>query len=327
MTLNNYQYDNPISSVPDFISVNEPLSNKNWFKTGGAARYYCAPQTTQQFQDALLFANNYDLTIFMLGEGANILVHDKGFDGLVIHLSNKNISKSIYNEDYEIVHADAGVSFANLINWCLDNNLVGLEEFSGIPGTVGGSVFINIHYFKFLLSDFLISAQVIDKATGTILTVDHSWFEFGYNYSKLHENKYYLVQASFKVKKVDDKKAYYAQGRRDEIIRHRVTRYPNARTCGSFFRNFYEHEAQLAQDPKKLIYVAYYLEKVGVKGDLFVGDAVVSYQHANMIVNQGHATTQDIIDLTLLMQQKVYTQFGIKPQPECQLIGFKQSPY
>ena len=77
---------------------------------------------------------------------------------------------------------------------------------------------------------------------------------------------------------------------------------------------------------KKLIYVAYYLDKIGVKGELTVGDAVVSYQHANMIINRGNATSADIIALARKMQELVFEKFGIIPQPECRLIGFKNYP-
>ena len=197
---------------------------------------------------------------------------------------------------------------------------MGLEEFSGIPGTVGGSVYINLHYYEFLLEQFLINAQIIHKTTGEILTVDPKWFKFGYDQSRLQEKEYYLVCATFQLKHATDLEIARARGRREEIIRHRQRRYPTVRTCGSFFRNFLPEE--VANTDKKLIYVAYYLDKLGIKGELSVGDAVVSHQHANMIVNRGKATSSDIVQLVQLMQKMVVDQFGIKPQPECQLIGF-----
>ena len=116
----------------------------------------------------------------------------------------------------------------------------------------------------------------------------------------------------------------HAQGRRQEIIRHRTSRFPNSNTCGSFFRNFLPEEVK--RTDKQLIYVAYYLDKVGVKGELNVGGAIVSYQHANMIVTKEGATSSDVIQLAQLMQEKVYKEFNIKPQPECQLIGFNKNP-
>jgi UDP-N-acetylmuramate dehydrogenase len=230
------------------------------------------------------------------------------------------------HNDITLVKADAGVTMPHLISYCLDNNLLGLEEFSGIPGTVGGSVYINLHYFEFLLAHFLVSAEVIHKQNGTLQTVDAQWFNFGYNDSALHKKDYFLVNATFKLRNATDEQAAFAKGRKQEIIRHRAHRYPQVRTCGSFFRNFFAHEVTLEIDNKKIIFVAYYLDKIGVKGSLRSGAALVSHQHANMIVNVGGATSTDIITVAHTMQQLVQEKFGILPQPECQLIGFKNYP-
>ena len=302
------------------------LQDKSWFKVGGPARWYVEPTTPEEFQDALLFAKQKNLAIFMLGEGANILISDDGFDGIVIRPHLKNITRSTYDQNHELVTAQAGVSCAELITYCLSHNLIGLEEFSGIPGTVGGSVYINIHYFNFLLSQFLVSAEVIEKATGEIHVVDNAWFCFGYDQSKLFEQEYYLVSATFKVKKTTELEAAYARGRHDEMIRYRSYRYPNQRTCGSFFRNFHKEEVEHARSDKKLIYVAYYLDKLGIKGELQIGGARISYQHANMLVTEEGAKAQDVVLLVRKMQELVYTEFGIMPQPECQFVGFKEYP-
>lgn len=308
------------------IQENISLNNKSWFGTGGNAKFFAEPFDDQTFQQSLEFANKNSLDVFVLGEGANILISDDGFDGLVIRPQIKYILITPLSENESLVTAGAGVSFQDLINYCLNNNLIGLEEFSGIPGTVGGSVYINIHYFEFLLNQFLVSAKVVEKATGKLMDVDRAWFNFGYNDSTLQNKEHFLVNATFKLKKVDPLIAAYSKGRSDEIIRHRVKRYPNKGTCGSFFRNFHEHEVSMESAGKKLIYVAYYLDKVGIKGVLKVGDAIVSYQHANMLVNLGTATSTDIINLARSMQQLVKDQFNITPQPECQLIGFKEYP-
>lgn len=303
------------------IQHNISLADKNWFKTGGSAKYYCEPQSELEFQKALAYARTRNLEIFVLGEGANILISDEGFNGLVIHPKLKNISMN----GIEIT-AGAGISMHNLILYCLDHNILGLEEFSGIPGTVGGSVYINLHYFQFLLAQFLVSARVINKKTGTIETVNNDWFEFGYDFSTLHKHEHYLIDATFKLKTATDLEVAYARGRRAEIIRHRESRYPKQGTCGSFFRNFHDNEVTCISGGKKMIYVAYYLDKIGVKGQLRVGDAQVSYQHANMLVNNGAATSHDLISLARKMQELVFEQFGVLPQPECELVGFKEFP-
>lgn len=317
-------------STVDLIEKNIPLADKNWFKTGGPAEYYAAPTTPQEFSTALVYAQKNNLHVTLLGEGANVLISDAGVSGIVIRPALQEISfvtGSDTKERHRYVTAQAGVKMHDLIDACLDNGALGLEEFSGIPGTVGGSVYINIHYFEFLLSRFIVKATLIDATTGQLREVDHDWFNFGYNYSTLHENSYYLVDATFKLTSAESPlDVAYARGRRKEIIRHRVTRYPNSGTCGSFFRNFYPEEVTLESMGKKLIYVAYYLDRIGVKGSLSCGGAVVSYQHANMLVNRGNATSADIITVARTMQQKVYETYGITPKTECCLLGFSENP-
>ncbi len=298
------------------IQENISLKDKNWFKTGGNAKYFCQPTSNPEFKQALEFADKNGLNIFILGDGANILISDSGFDGLVINPKLKDIK---INND--LVTAQAGVNIQDLIDYTLDNNIIGLEEFSNIPGTVGGSVYINIHYIQYFLSDFLISAHVINKITGEIITVNKEWFNFGYDKSKLQKKEYFLIDALFKLKQVDVIQAAYAKGRRDEIIRHRKYRYPNSNTCGSFFKNFAQEDINFNVNGKKITAVAYYLDKIGIKGQLRVGNAVVSNQHANMIVTHEGATSNDVINLAKEMQRLVFDKFGILPQPECQVIG------
>lgn len=315
--------------MQNFIQTNVPLKDKNWFNTGGSARFYCEPRMVEEFQAALSFAQQEALEIFVLGQGANILISDDGFDGLVIRPQLLSIEEVLYQHAEKgtvFIKAGAGVTMDALIQHCLANQIVGLEEFSGIPGTVGGSVFINLHYFEFLLEQFVVCAELINKKTGELKVVDQDWFAFGYDQSELQTQDYYLVNATFKLTRCTELEAAYAQGRRTEIIRHRVKRYPSVNTCGSFFRNFHDHEVTLISNGKKMIYVAYYLDKIGIKGELTVGDATVSYQHANMLVNRGNATSADIINLVRMMQQLTYDKFGIIPQPECQLVGFKEWP-
>ena len=305
------------------IQKNIPLNDKNWFSTGGPARFFCEPTTEMQFVQAVQYARDHALEIFVLGAGANILISDDGFDGLVIRPQLKQI---VSHPGDPLVTAGAGADIQELIDCSLDLLKIGLEDFSGIPGTVGGAMYINIHYFKHLLSNFVVSARVIEAASGLVYDVAPDWFGFGYNQTKLLEKKHFLISATFALKPVDLIQAAYARGRRDEIIRHRTSRYPNANTCGSFFRNFHDHEIPDVIHGKKIPFVAYYLDKIGVKGALSVGGAVVSYQHANMLVTQPQATSSDVINLARIMQQKVIDQFGLKPQPECQLIGFKYHP-
>src|SRR3989339_79091 len=183
------------------IQENVPLADKNTFRTGGNARFYCTPTTAQQFAQALQFAADKNLEIFVLGGGANILVSDQGFSGLVIHPALTEIATHDLDEANILVKAGAGSSIDNVIQYCLQHNILGLEEFSGIPGNVGGAVYINLHYYEFLLEQFLVCATLIHKKTGAIVTVDTAWFNFGYDQSKLQEKEYFVIDATYKLKK------------------------------------------------------------------------------------------------------------------------------
>jgi len=296
------------------------LHDKCWFETGGVATCYCEPTTERDFVNALLFARDNNQEIFVLGKGANILISDTGFDGLVIRPALKTIT---FDEKAQTVTAGAGVEIQTLIDACLDACYTGLEDFSAIPGTMGGAVYINIHYFKHLLGNFVVSARVIEKKTGTIIDVPADWFAFGYDSSTLIKKDYFLVSVTLKVKKETEIAAAYAKGRRDEIIKHRHQRYPYKNTCGSFFRNFHHEELT---GTNKLPYAGYYLEKIGVKGELKIGSAAVSYQHANMLVTTTPGMSDDVVTLARRMQELVYKEFGLLLVPECQFVGFKEFP-
>ena len=309
-------------SEQGLIQENVCLKNKNWFQTGGFARFFAASSTTVDFQQAILFGLKHKLPIYLLGKGANILIADQGVDGLVIQPQLNSIVQLGENSDGTIlVRAGAGVSMSDLISWCLERNVVGLEEFSGIPSSVGGAVYINLHYFEYLLEQFLFSAELIDARTGICEQVPVDWFSFGYDYSRLQEKTHYVASATFALKKVDDCQTWYAKGRSVEIIRHRASRYPQTHTCGCFFRNLYEHEVDFEINGKKILSAGYYLDSLGIKGNLSVGGASISSQHANMIINNENATSQNIIDLALKMQWLVKEKYGILLKPECQFLG------
>lgn len=317
---------NQTQLLPIFIQENVPLADKNTFRTGGCARFYTEPTCIDSFAQALHFAKAHNLEIFVLGGGANVLISDEGFSGLVIHPALKACDITDIDAHNALVKAGSGLSIDALIKYCFENNILGLEEFSGIPGNVGGAVYINLHYYEFLLEHFIVQATLIHKTTLEIITVDTNWFQFGYDQSKLQDKEYFILDATFKLKKAPDPLAIaHAQGRYQEIVRHRNRRYPFENTCGSFFRNF--HPEEVLATEKQLIFIAYYLDQLGVKGTLSVGGAIVSHQHANMIVSNNNATSSDIVNLTKLMQQMVYDKYQIMPQPECQLVGFEVNPF
>lgn len=314
--------------IDDFlIQSNVSLSDKNWFGTGGNAEFFAQPTTVDQMQICLLWAQKHNKPITVLGKGANVLIADTGVSGLVINPSMIAIAAKEESESTVLLTVGAGYDMADLIDWCFDQGIFGLHEFSGIPSSVGGAVYINLHFFQFLIDQFIVRATVMDK-DGTIFSVDHGWFDFGYDYSTLHQKNHYLCDVTFRLQKADQLKVAYERGRSDEIKRYRSYRYPSKNTCGSFFRNLFPSEVLLEVNGKKAIWAAYYLDQVGVKGAVSFGGAMVSYQHANMIVTDPskNPKSQDIIDCARECQKRVFEKYGIILKPECQFIGFQQNP-
>ena len=296
-----------------------PLRELNWFKTGGNAEYFSEPQTVEDAQSDLAFAKKEGLSVNVLGEGANTLVSDSGCKGLVLHPANKELSLNQSSEGI-VLEAGCGAIMQDVIDYALNNSALGLEEFAGLPGTVGGAAFINAHFFEFFLADFLLSAKVI-SFDGSLIEVDKDWFEYGYDVSRLHREKWLVWSVKFLLKPGSEFETAFAKGRAYEIIRQRSRRYPKERTCGSFFRNFLPEEAK-----GKVPSIAYYLDKVGVKGTLSCGQAVVSRKHANMLETKEGATSADVVGLAREMQKLVYKNFNLVPVPECRFLGFPSFP-
>lgn len=310
------------------IRENISLREYTWFKTGGAARWFCTPSCPDDYVEAVQFAHAHDAPLCVLGEGANVLVNEDGVDALVIHPINTDISVEPCEDDTRClrVHAGAGAKVQDVIDAALDAGATGLEVFSGIPGTIGGAVFINIHYFDAFLADFFTRAHVCTFADGRIHSFPKDWFDFGYDLSTLHQGNDILIDAEFTLSRANDEEIAYARGRRDEIIRHRERRYPTERTCGSFFQNF-TNENNLHQcEGREIRSVAWYLDRLGVKGTLRENGAHVSVRHANMIVTDDSATSRDVVRLARKLQKMMMDEFGLMPHAECQFIGFNEHP-
>lgn len=290
----------------------KPYTN---FEIGGPARYFCEPQNAEEVIESLKFAEEKNVPIFTLGLGANILVSDDGFPGLVIRQKNDRIFI-----DDNIINAGSGATIERLISTALENNLVGLEDFSEIPSTVGGALYINLHYFGVFIGPLVKSALVLNKNTLKAEKVDQSWFKFDYDDSKLKADKdYILLEASFQLEQVNDFQKFEAIGKSKEIIRTRQHRYPSEPSVGSIFQNFSREKQNQHNLPTRS--VAYLIDVCGLKGTR-VGDALLSPKHANMIVNVGKAKAAEVLKLAEIIKQTVKEKFDIELQFEMELVGF-----
>jgi UDP-N-acetylmuramate dehydrogenase len=285
------------------------------FKIGGPARFFCEPMNSDEVIEALSFAKENNLPAFVLGLGANILVSDNGFQGLVVRQRNETISV----KDNFII-AQAGAVVESLINTALAENLIGFEDFSGIPSSVGAALYINLHYFDAFIANLVRSALVLNKETLKVQDVDSSWFNFNYDNSRLKTDEdHVLLEAKFELKKVDDYTKHEAIGKSKEIIRTRKYKYPSEPSVGSIFQNLNSEEQKQYGLPTRS--VAYLIDVCGLKGTR-VGDALLSHRHANMIVNVGDARAEHVLELAQIIKEKVKERFGADLRFEVQLVGF-----
>ena len=282
------------------ISVNEPMSKHTTFKIGGNADYYVCPESQSELKEIIDTLKKHSLPYMVIGNGSNLLVSDKGIDGAVIStekITDITVSgKSIY--------ASAGVKLSALASEATKNSLSGLEFAAGIPGTVGGGVFMNAGAYDGEMKNIIEFVRVLRDGQIIDLTPDLCFF--GYRTSVFQSTDDIILGASFLL----------IPGDRDEITQKiydlnsrrklkQPLEYPSA---GSAFKR---PEGYFAG---KLI------DDSGLRG-FSIGGAQVSEKHCGFIINKGGATASDVTELIKFIKTSVYIRYGVKLQEEIRLIG------
>ena len=295
-------YIEELKSICNTVLLNEPMSLHTSFRTGGPAEVFIKAESTENIISAIDIAKKYNKQYIITGNGSNILVKDGGIDGIVINIGNE---MSKIKCDGTKIYAQAGAMLSALATAAADEELTGLEFASGIPGTVGGAVFMNAGAYDGEIKDIIEYADVIDSEGNTHRLIKDE-LELSYRHSVIAEKNMIVVGAMFNLNKgikknITDKMADFAKRRRDK----QPLNYPSA---GSTFKR---PEGYFAG---KLI------EDSGLKGKT-VGGAQVSEKHAGFVVNIGNATSSDIIALMDGCIETVYNKFGVKLEPEVRILG------
>jgi UDP-N-acetylmuramate dehydrogenase len=310
----------------DRLKKDEPLAKHTYFKLGGPADYLYEANTLDELVAGVQSAITYKIPYLVIGGGSNVLISDSGFRGLVI----KNKSKEIHLKGFAggvekgkldlkeaIVEADSGVPANHLIRYTLDQGLSGLEDMLGLPGSVGGAVYNNSHHLGHLFGDHLIEVLVLDLE-GKIKKYTQQECKFDYDYSIFHKTKEIVLSASFQMKR-GDKDALWEVA--NAAVKRRATTQPlGAPSSGCIFKNIPLADAMRIGTPDTTQSVGYLLDKAGLKG-LSVGGAKVSDVHANFIVNDGTATTGDVLALIAEIKTKIKEKYGVDLTEEVILIG------
>lgn len=286
---------------PDIILVDELMKKHTSFKVGGPVDIMIVPSNYEELQKAIKLCFESEIPYYVIGNGSNLLVKDKGIRGVVIKLTGL---REIKVENTTII-SQSGALLSDVSEKALQASLSGLEFACGIPGCVGGAVAMNAGAYISEIANVIESAIVIDKS-GSFKTLNKEELELGYRNSAILKYDYTVVEATFRLKAgryeeikntIDD----LQQKRSDK----QPLEYPSA---GSTFKRPTGYFAG------KLI------EDAGLKG-LSIGDAEVSKKHSGFIINKGNASAKDILDLIRLVQCKVYERFGVELQTEVRIMG------
>lgn len=262
------------------VSENANLKKLNTYKIGGNAKYLISPNSINDLINVLKILKNNNIRFLILGNGSNIILNSKEYNGAVIRLNNLNGIE--LHPEMEMVYAEAGVMLPKLVQETVKKSLTGLEFASGIPGTVGGSVYGNAGAYNACILDYVESVTVLDE-NYDIKILEHEDITYSYRTSMFKESKQYIILAvKFYLKKGDKANSLEViENRRQRRVESQPLEYPSA---GSVFRN---PEGDFAG---RLI------ESCNLKG-YTIGGAQVSKKHANFIVNINNATSEDVYNL------------------------------
>jgi UDP-N-acetylmuramate dehydrogenase len=290
-----------------------PLAPYTTFRIGGPADLLYRARTADELAEAISTARTLGIPHFLLGLGANSLVADAGFRGLVIR---SEVSDVAFIDDVR-VRAGAGVhTFIDLINRTVSRGLGGLHHYVGIPSTVGGAIWQNLHFLSpppdrartCFIAEVVESASIF-TAEGERRTVDNAYFDFGYDYSILHERADIVLDVTFRLEPQPEPELRYVMR---ENLKWRDDRHPDLwlyPSAGAIFRKIEDVGAG------RLI------DECGLKGHI-VGNAQIFHKHANIIVNLGGATAADVRALIDLARDTVRDRLGHELVPEIGMIGF-----
>lgn len=285
----------------------EPMANWTSFKVGGPAGALVMPRSLEALRNILALVGQENLPYLVIGRGTNLIVGDGGFRGVAISLQMGFKRISLVNgkdPNTVLVAAEGGVYLPKLVKYAAKAGFSGLEFAAGIPGSVGGAIAMNAGSWGREIKDCLEEINGLDSA-GKIKNWKRSQLSFRYR-SLSKPSGIVVLSGVFALQKNDPRKIQDAV--HANLARKRTTQPLRQPSAGSIFRN-----------PPGMT-AAELIDKAGLKGTRR-GDALVSRKHANFIVNAGQATASDILQLMALVRDRVHTCFGVKLEPEVEIIG------
>ena len=282
----------------DRVKIDELMSLHTTFKIGGPADLFYEAKTEEEVAESIKFCQNLEIPFFVLGGGSNLLVSDKGIRGMVIKISN--IKYQISNT---IITADAGARLGDIVEAAAEHSLSGLEFAVGIPGTLGGALRGNAGAWQQAIGDRVLRVRILDKDI-KVKWISKKDCQFDYRQSRFKKSGEIILAAELKL--LSGNPEQIRETMRDNLEKRKSQ--PREPSAGSIFIN-----------PKPEAAGAL-IEQVNLKG-FCVGQAQISPQHANFIINLGGASCSDVLELISLAKKAVEEKFGIKFEEEVKIVG------
>ena len=282
---------------------NAQMKEYTSFKAGGNAALLLQPANTEELSYAVGVLSRNNIRHLVIGNGTNLLVKDSGYSGVIIRIGEA-FSKITVNET--TIEAEAGALLSTIAKVALNASLTGFEFAGGIPGSIGGAVFMNAGAYDGEISQIIESAEVLSKVGGKLHTVNKDEMKLSYRHSIFQETGDIIIKAVMKLENGDPQKI---SERMKELTARRNEKQPvSYPSAGSFFKRPHGNFAgKLIQD-------------AGLRG-LTLGGAQISPLHAGFIINTGGATATDIINLMEIVKNTVYDEFHVMLEPEVRIIG------
>lgn len=283
------------------ILLDEPLSKYTHTLTGGPADILAFPKSIKECQTLLDYANDHLLPVTVVGNASNLIVKDGGIRGMTMILTKMNKITSHEN----LVVADAGAALIDVTKAAQANSLTGVEFAAGIPGSVGGAVFMNAGAYGGEIENVVTGAEVLTP-DNQIIHLDHKQLDFGYRHCSVQENHQIVISATFSLETgVADK----IQKQMDHLNALRASKQPlDLPSCGSVFKR------------PKGYFAGKLIHDSGLQG-FQIGGAQVSMKHAGFIVNVDGATATDYLNVIAHVQKTVFNKFGVHLETEVRIIG------
>ncbi len=284
------------------LKQGEPMCRHTTFQIGGPVAVMAFPNSPEQVGEILKIARRYEITPMILGAGSNILAPDEGLDTVVIEL--RTAMNRVEERSKGEFEAQAGAAMARLATFAMERGYTGLEFAHGIPGTVGGGVYMNAGAYGGEMCQVVTGVTAMDRA-GNLLDIPADKLDLSYRHSRFMNEDLVILSVRVKLEKGDREEI---RAKMAELMTRRRTSQPlELPSAGSTFKR------------PATGYAAAMIEAAGLKG-LRVGDAQVSEKHAGFVVNRGRATCKDVLQLMEQVQDRVEQDTGVRLEPEVRIL-------